>query len=72
MTKFTAALITMLVAGVVPFGKAICQYGEVGLGEATDEGLNPVSSTNGSLSVITFETIADDNAKIGRVQRDPC
>ena len=55
MTKFTAALITMLVAGVIPFGKAVCQYGEIGLGDSTVEGVNPVSSTHGSLSVITFE-----------------
>jgi len=54
MTKFTAALITMLVAGVVPFGQAICQDGEVGLGQSTVVGVNPVSSHT-DLSVITFE-----------------
>ena len=53
MTKFTVALITMLVAGVVPFGRAICQNGEVGVSQTADAS---VSSTRGLLfSVIAFE-----------------
>jgi len=49
MTKFTAALITMLVAGVVPFSKAVCQPGEVGVTEyeAQDPSNPQVSSTHG-------------------------
>jgi len=49
MIKFTAALITMLVAGVVPFANGVCNPGEVGLGESSIEGLNAVSSTHGLL-----------------------
>ena len=52
MTKFTAALITLLVAGVVPFGKAVCQDGEIGMSQ-TQWGGGEVSSTR--FSVITFE-----------------
>jgi len=44
MTQFTVALITMLVAGIVSFGKAdICRPGEVGVARVA------VSSTNGLL-----------------------
>jgi len=43
MTKFTAALITMLVAGVVPLGKAVCKDGEVSVSVYRD---HPVSSTH--------------------------
>ena len=45
MTKFAAALITILVAGVVPFGRAICQNGEVGVSQTLD--LYTVSSIHG-------------------------
>jgi hypothetical protein len=50
MTKFTVALITMLVAGVVPFGKvqAVCQDGDVGVTESISLDLE-VSSARGLL-----------------------
>jgi hypothetical protein len=49
MTKLTVALITMLVAGVVPFGKvqAVCQDGDVGVSELRS--YSTVSSTCGLL-----------------------
>jgi len=66
MTKFTVAFITMLVAGVVPFGKAICDPGEVGLGQQTNADVNPVSSTH------IRKMTANNNAKIEGRKWDLC
>lgn len=33
MTKFTPALAVILLAAFVPFGKAICQPGQIGIGQ---------------------------------------
>ena len=73
MTKFTAALITILVAGVVPFCNAICKPTEIGLGQEA-EPLDPqlVSSTRGILCHHILKMIADENAKLESTKWDLC